>query len=55
MTEYLQLLLPIALIFAGLYLKFTKKDKSNSYKNSWFILLLLGIGTLIIRIILMFQ
>jgi len=55
MNEYLQLLLPIALIIAGLYLKVTKKNKSNSSKNSWFILLLLGIGSLIIRIILMFQ
>lgn len=51
MNEYFKLLIPIALIFGGIYLKIAKSKEPNASKNLWIILIVLGIISLIIRII----
>lgn len=51
MNEYLKLLIPIALILGGIYLKIAKNKETNAPKNLWLIITILGVIYLIVKII----
>ena len=52
MNEFMKLLIPIALILGGIYLRIRKDKEINAPKNLWIILIILGIISFIVRILL---
>jgi hypothetical protein len=47
----LKLLIPIALIGVGIWLRLTEKSEQNKMRKFWFLLIIMGIFLLIFRII----
>ena len=51
MNEYLKLLIPIALILGGIYLRIAKDKERNAPKNLWLITIIVGVIYLFIKLL----